>query len=457
MPGVDDVLTLYPDIKYYYNFDKNDNIDLSNTFPTSRKNAFWICKKCNQEFYSRIDKSIKTGFECPRCFHKGRPSSRQMIPVSSDDELTEHWDYDENKKCGIDIQSTSISSKDPVFWKCKTCNSKWTLSPFQMKKRSIKCLTCAKQIKNGGDLLTLLPELAETYDSDANEIDGIDYRILGIHSDIKVHWKCNECGYRWVQSVRHRVYYNKTGDIRITPCQNCKSLHRRMTSYDKEYPELLQYYDEDLNSRPLSTIKGTERSLKLWWTCKTCGNSFQSTVGRMIRGLKKSTKGCPFCSKQRFSAIHKSFADANPELMDEYSPENDIDPYSVFPSDETVVKWVCRTDPSHVWTASFWARHKGYAKCPLCYTTKVRATPGVNSFAALHKELLSEWDYVNNYAIADPDTILPSSQVKTWWHCRNNPDHEYPMRVDARVLFDKRHCESCPYCKGRRIKKRHFV
>ena len=149
-----------------------------------------------------------------------------------------------------------------------------------------------------------------------------------------------------------------------------------------------------------------------------------------------------------------------PDLFDRIhfrSIINSVDPNMVFPNSEIEVEWVCRNNPEHIWRASFKDRHHGNRNCPLCYTTKVRATAGINSFAALHKELLREWDYVNNYLLADPDTILSSSQVNVWWHCRNDPSHEYPMQVGSRVMFDKRHRESCPYCKGRRIKKRHFV
>lgn len=247
----------------------------------------------------------------------------------------------------------------------------------------------------------------------------------------------------------------------------------------------------------------------------------------MIRSLSKTTKGCPFCSRRQYSPLHDSFAALHPNLMDEYSPINTVDPNRVFSNSEIEVEWVCRNNPEHIWRASFNDRHHGNFNCPLCYTTKVRATAGINSFADIHPDLLrywspnnerspsevrydlkdgilwlcpecggeysklvsefianpndcpycndrkpltgyntlavryptllGDWDYTNNYVLADPDQILPTSSVKVWWTCHNDPSHHYPQQVSDKVLFDKRHQESCIYCKGRRRKKHHFV
>lgn len=95
------------------------------------------------------------------------------------------------------------------------------------------------------------------------------------------------------------------------------------------------------------------------------------------------------------------------------------------------------------------------AECPYC--TEKRVLPGANSFQARHSDLLEEWDYVNNYAIVDPDTIGDNNNTPVWWICTNNNSHHYPMSVKDKLTFQKRHKDSCPYCKGRRRKKRHFV
>ena len=59
--------------------------------------------------------------------------------------------------------------------------------------------------------------------------------------------------------------------------------------------------------------------------------------------------------------------------------------------------------------------------------------------------------------IADADHIKERSNLKVWWKCPKNKNHRYKMSPSTKLLFQKRHKESCPYCKGRRRKLRHFV
>ena len=73
-----------------------------------------------------------------------------------------------------------------------------------------------------------------------------------------------------------------------------------------------------------------------------------------------------------------------------------------------------------------------------------------------HPELMKEWDWVNNYCIADPDNILDNNITAVWWTCSNNKNHRYPMSVKRRLEYAKRNKEPCPYCKGYRRKKRSF-
>lgn len=92
---------------------------------------------------------------------------------------------------------------------------------------------------------------------------------------------------------------------------------------------------------------------------------------------------------------------------------------------------------------------------PFCADKKV--LPGFNSFKAKHSDLMDEWYTLNNYVLALPDQIGDSDQTPVWWICRNNPAHHYRMSVSTRLMFQHRERESCPMCKGLRIKLWHFV
>ena len=98
---------------------------------------------------------------------------------------------------------------------------------------------------------------------------------------------------------------------------------------------------------------------------------------------------------------------------------------------------------------------KGDDSCPYCTNRKV--LPGYNSFAVKHDDLILDWDYINNYLLVNPEQIGDNYNGKVWWFCRNNSSHKYIMSPKQRLYFQKRHMESCTYCKGLRRKKRHFI
>lgn len=69
-----------------------------------------------------------------------------------------------------------------------------------------------------------------------------------------------------------------------------------------------------------------------------------------------------------------------------------------------------------------------------------------------------EWKIVDNYMRGiDPDSILDKSNIRVWWQCNKHSKRKiYPMTIRNKVLMQKRHKISCPYCKGYRI-ARHII
>ena len=96
----------------------------------------------------------------------------------------------------------------------------------------------------------------------------------------------------------------------------------------------------------------------------------------------------------------------------------------------------------------------GVTDCPYCSGRK--ALPGKTSFAALHPDLMEDWDFIANYCLVNPDEILDTYSQKVWWNCKRSSEHKYPLSPADKVFYQKRHRESCPYCKGRRRKKKFF-
>lgn len=47
-----------------------------------------------------------------------------------------------------------------------------------------------------------------------------------------------------------------------------------------------------------------------------------------------------------------SFADKYPELVSEWSSDNDYSPKEIFARSGIKIKWICSTDGNHTWKAS---------------------------------------------------------------------------------------------------------
>lgn len=57
----------------------------------------------------------------------------------------------------------------------------------------------------------------------------------------------------------------------------------------------------------------------------------------------------------------------------------------------------------------------------------------------------------------DPYVTFPAARAVVMWICKNNKQHKYHMTPEKRIYCKKRHKEPCPYCKGLRQPKAHFI
>ena len=67
MTGVDDLLTVNPELCKEWDYSKN-TLDPSKLLPGSGKKAWWKCQKCGHEWQTTIASRKKHG--CPKCNHR---------------------------------------------------------------------------------------------------------------------------------------------------------------------------------------------------------------------------------------------------------------------------------------------------------------------------------------------------------------------------------------------------
>lgn len=103
------------------------------------------------------------------------------------------------------------------------------------------------------------------------------------------------------------------------------------------------------------------------------------------------------------------------------------------------LNWVCRKDPSHVWSASVSSRTVG-GNCLICKGNVVVA--GFNDLATLVPEALEFWDYERNEL--KPSEIGPFSRKTFHWKCPKG--HTWVGRPNSRSNL-----RGCGFCANQRI------
>lgn len=387
IPGVNDALTLLPDLKRLYNFRKNEELGLDPfSFRLGEQNIYcwWKCPDCDYEWNSTISSRLdrKDGKiivrQCQNCYYND-PS--RITPVASMPKLMRFWDFKENKKHGLDPNLVSAYSPLPANWHCKKCDYCWPATIRSRARTPDACPFCDSHnviIPGKNDVLTLLPDFANFYDFDTNEANGIDIRKRGISSSQSVHYRCKNCNYEWDGPIAGRIGTDILGNKFVFECPSCRdrSATTRRVPYSLAYPKLVDLYNTERNICQLDDITTAQaRNRLFYWTCPDCHTDFTAYIATIIHALENITSICPKCSGTN-SSPDESFASEYPEYLDAYA-DTDIDPYTVAPYSSIMVTWQCKN--GHIRDDSFWRIAHSGIDCPICKGTKL--VKGVNTFA----------------------------------------------------------------------------
>lgn len=103
-----------------------------------------------------------------------------------------------------------------------------------------------------------------------------------------------------------------------------------------------------------------------------------------------------------------------------------------------IANWKCKNN--HEYQRRIDARTSNNSKCPYCESNKKTLLTNFNDFATLYPNLLQEWDYDKNLGI-DPEHLLPSSNKKVWWKCKQCGGSWQSMLRQRTVVK-----QGCPFC-----------
>lgn len=164
----------------------------------------------------------------------------------------------------------------------------------------------------------------------------------------------------------------KHGDFKQNPsehlagkgCKYCaKQAFHPTESLQHLYPDIASEWDYDLNKESGFTPEtiGIDTKHKFWWHCTNGkSHSFQATIAKRVSGTK-----CAICHGKQVS-YDTSIEYLYPELMKEWSENNEIAPSGITRGSEKKVWWKCPINSHPEYLASPYSRIHLKTGCPIC-------------------------------------------------------------------------------------------
>ena len=185
--GVNDLVTLRPDLMKEWDYEKNKGIAPTNLMPNSNKRVWWKCSKCGYEYRSYICNRNK-GNGCKRC------AGYVIIPGVNDLEtlypdIAKEWDYELNG----DIKPNQIfpKSNKKYHWIC-SLEHKYEASP-NARTRANGCPYCAgnKVLEGFNDVATTHPEIIKGWHPTFN--GNLKPTQVSVGYKDKIWFECDQC------------------------------------------------------------------------------------------------------------------------------------------------------------------------------------------------------------------------------------------------------------------------
>lgn len=236
--GVNDLLTLRPDIAQYWS-DKNE-FSPSDVSTGYSEKVWWECDE-GHEYQMSVILKTSSGFKCPLC------SGRVVISGVNDvftilPDIAQLW----SKKNTLDPTKLTVKSNKRAIWECDK-GHEWEAT-VQLISEGRRCPFCAnKRILPGyNDVFTAHPHLKDEWDFEKNAEDGINPEEYSYGSKQMAWWKCDK-GHSW----KARILGKKTGE----GCPECAHNISRGEIALAEYIRSLGF---NIETRNRSVLGGQE-------------------------------------------------------------------------------------------------------------------------------------------------------------------------------------------------------
>lgn len=225
-----DLITDFPALLNYWDFDKNIKIDVEKITVTSKKHINWKCPTCSYEWKASVTKSYKNiqnhSKICPVCelgevFIKGENSISARIPNFL---RYINFHYENIETIQEEIDNLSFSSKRLFHFKCPTCHVGWkdvanTSKLINKHNQELVHVGCNESI-HFVPYTKAYPNLRKIYLP--GEQNDVEFNDLKLNDNITIprNWKCDKCDNIFKLSIDRLISRIKRDGFY---CNNCKA------------------------------------------------------------------------------------------------------------------------------------------------------------------------------------------------------------------------------------------
>ena len=199
------LLTMAPAVAISWDSAKN-GVTPDQVMAHSHARKHWLCPLCGYSWQALTRLKVRDRSECSMCSSKYKDVDRKPTLTQSQHPAMMDFDFDRNKKAGLDPDSITAGSGKMVHWICTNCPKGqphlYMARPANRIGLNRGCPYCAsKKACICNSLQSLYPALAAEYDSAKN---GAGPEQVLPRSNKKACWK-DASGHTWEQSPHRRT------------------------------------------------------------------------------------------------------------------------------------------------------------------------------------------------------------------------------------------------------------
>lgn len=330
------------------------------------------------------------------------------------------WDWEENRKAGLDPYEVLPKSTKMAHWRCTRGHT--LQSRIYQRANGSGCRFCGQLPKPGTDLRSHRPDLAEEY-SASNPLAPDE---ITAKSGRRVLWNCGKCGEEYTAVV------NKRTD-RGTGCPVCagRVLKTGVNDLATLRPELAALWATDENGMTAHEVLAGNSKEKFAWNCSRAPHVHRAALHEMV----KNPQRCNVCSGHAVVPGVNDLASQRPDLVPQWDTVNSHGPDTVSANSGVRVWWKCQEcgHRSHVSPDQ-----RGQYGCQACAGNAL--VKGVNDLASQRPDLAAQWAPSNDRT---PEQVAQYSSYRATWICPEDKSHVWEAPVTGRT-FSATGCPHCP-------------